>query len=95
MTLPSRGSKPRSEGKPVPFTLCRALPHRGALTAAAPGSGVVLGALVGPPTLFTLLRELPRRGAGGTTAPATRVTLATRVFPPLGDLLLCERPEFV
>ena len=71
------------------------LPHRGAVTAAAPGSGVVLGARAGPPNLFTLLRELPRQGASGTTAPATRVTLTTRVFPPLGDLLLRERPEFV
>ena len=57
------------------------------------GSGVVLGALVGPPNLFTLLRELLHRGAGGTAAPTTRV--ATRVFPPLGDLLLRERPEFI
>ena len=60
-----------------------------------PGSGIVLGARVGPPNVFTLLRELPRGSAGGTAAPATRVTLATRVFPPLGDLLLREQPDFV
>ena len=95
MTLPSRGSKPQSEGELVSFTLHRALPRRGAITAAAPGSGVMLGARVGPPILFTLLRELPRPGAGGTAVPATRVALATGVFPPLGDLLLRERPEFV
>ena len=95
MTLPSRGSKPRSEGEPVPFTLRRALPRQGAVTAAAPGSGVLLGTCAGPPNLFTLLRELPRQGAGGTAAPATRVALATRVFPPLGDLLLRELPDFV
>ena len=95
MTLPSQGSKPRSEGEPVPFTLRRALPHRGAITAAAPGSGVVLGARAGPPDLFTLLQELLHRGAGGTAALALRVALATHAFPPLGDLLLHERPEFV
>ena len=95
MTLPSRGSKPRSEGEPVPFTLRRALLCRGAVTAAALDSGVVLGTRAGPPNLFTLLQELPRRGAGGTAAPAMRVALATRVFPLLGDLLLRERPEFV
>ena len=98
MTLPSRGSKPRSEGEPVPFTLRRVLPHRGAVAATAPGSGVVLGAGAGPPNLFSLLRELLRRGSGGTAAPPTRVvlaTLATRVCPALGVLLLHERPEFV
>ena len=78
-----------------PFTLRRALLRRGAIIAAAPSSGVLLGTRAGPPNLFTLLRELPRRGAGGTAAPATRVVLGTRVFPPLGDLLLRERPEFV
>ena len=80
----SRGSKPQSEGEPVSFTLRRELPCRGAVTAAAPGSGVVLGARAGPPNLFTLLQELLRRGAGGTAAPATKVALATGVIPPLG-----------
>ena len=79
----------------MPFTLHRALPRRGTITAAAPGSGVVLGTRASPPNLFTLLLELLRRGAGGTAAPVMRVALATRVFPPLGDLLLRERPEFV
>ena len=64
--------------------LRRALLRRGAITAPAPGSGVVLGALVGPPNRFTLLLELPPRGAGGTAAPATKVALVTGVIPPLG-----------
>ena len=63
----------------VPFTLRRALPHRGAITAAAG-----LWCPAGEPALFTLLRELPVRGAGETAAPATRVVLATHVVPPLG-----------
>ena len=92
MTLPSQGSKARSEGESVPFTLHER--YRAEVpTAAARGSGVLLGAVWVLRTC--LLRELPRRGAGGTAAPATRVALATRVFPPLGDLLLPERPEFV
>ena len=71
------------------------LPRRGAVTAAAPGSAVLLGTRAGPLNLFTLLRELLHRGAGGTAVPPMRVALATRVSPPLGVLLLRERPEFV
>ena len=57
--MPSRGSKPQSEGEPVLFTLCRALPRRGAGGTAAPTTRVLLATLVFPPLGDLLLRERP------------------------------------
>ncbi|XP_054100893.1 transmembrane protein 17 isoform X2 [Callithrix jacchus] len=51
VTLPSRSSKPRSEGEPVPFTLHLELPCRGAGTTAAPATRVAVATSVAPPNL--------------------------------------------
>ena len=50
----------RGAGPVYSAPLRRALPRRGAVTAAALGSGIVLGAPAGPPNLFPLLGELLR-----------------------------------
>ncbi|XP_078225642.1 coiled-coil domain-containing protein 171 isoform X11 [Callithrix jacchus] len=102
VTLPSCGSKPRSEGEPVLFTLCRELPRRGAITAAAPASGVMLGPV-------WLLQTLVGRGASpvysALRAAAPRCWRnhcaghKSRAVDPCDSstavLLLRERPEFV
>ena len=72
--------------------LRRALPRQGAMTAAAPGSGVVLGALVGPPNLFTLLRELPHQQ---NHCASHESRAGDPCDSSTGDLLLRELPEFV
>ena len=64
-----------------------ALLHRGAITAAAPASGVVLGTCVGPPNLGQKGSQpclLCSESCRAEVSPATRVSLATRVTPPLG-----------
>ena len=50
----------RGAGPAYSAPLHRVLPRLGAVTATAPGSGVLLGTRAGPLNLFTLLRELPR-----------------------------------